>query len=95
MYMYKNHFLQTDFTTPERKQLNRAAVPCSLESTSQDPKPQLPDSPLMAQDAMKVSLAAQVMSHTVGASLNTAVALGKERCVVMRSKAIHMNLTEF
>jgi len=49
----------------------------------------------MAQDAMKVSLAAQVLSHTVGASLNAAAVLGKERCVVMRSKLIYMNLTEF
>jgi len=93
--VYKNHLLQTDFTTPERKQLNRGAVPCSSDSTSQDPTQQLPDSPLMAQDAMKVSLAAQVMSHTVGASRNAAAALGKERCVVMRSKVIYMNFTEF
>jgi hypothetical protein len=32
----------------------------------------------VAQDAMKVSLAAQVMSHTVGASLNSVVSQGNE-----------------
>jgi len=30
--------------------------------------------------AMKVSLAAQVMSHTVGASLTSVASQGKERC---------------
>jgi hypothetical protein len=33
-----------------------------------------------AQDAMKVSLAAQVMSHTVGAGLNSVASRGKEHC---------------
>jgi len=93
--VYKNHFLQPDFTTPGRKQLNREAVPCSSVSASQDQTPQLLDSPFMAQDAMKVSLAAQVMNHTFGASPNAVAFLGKERCVVMRSKLIYTNLTEF
>ena len=34
----------------------------------------------VAQDAMKVSLAAQVMSHTVGAALNIVASQGKEHC---------------
>jgi hypothetical protein len=34
----------------------------------------------VAQDAMKVSLAAQVMSHTVGATLNTVASKGKKHC---------------
>jgi hypothetical protein len=34
----------------------------------------------VGQDAMKVSLAAQVMSHIVGASLNSFVSQGKEHC---------------
>jgi len=34
----------------------------------------------VAQDAMKVSLAAQVMSHTVGASLTSVASQGKECC---------------
>ena len=34
----------------------------------------------VAQDAMKVSLAAQVMSHTVGASLISVASQGKEHC---------------
>lgn len=36
----------------------------------------------VAHDAMKVSLAAQVMCHTVGASLNAVASEGKERCSV-------------
>ena len=44
-YICKNHFLQTDFTTPEGTRLNRMAVPCSSDSASQDPTPQVPDSP--------------------------------------------------
>jgi hypothetical protein len=36
--------------------------------------------PPVAQDAMKVSLAAQVMSHTVGAGLNRVASHGKEHC---------------
>jgi hypothetical protein len=43
-YLCKYHFLKTDFTTPEKKRLNRGAVPCSSNSASQDPTPQLPDS---------------------------------------------------
>jgi hypothetical protein len=35
-----------------------------------------------AQSTMKVSLAAQVMSHTVAASLKTLVATGKNHCTV-------------
>jgi hypothetical protein len=27
-YAYNNHFLETDFTTPERKLLNRGATKC-------------------------------------------------------------------
>jgi len=42
-YVCKNHFLETDFTTTERKRLNRGAVPCSADSASQDPTPQFPD----------------------------------------------------
>ena len=34
----------------------------------------------VAQDAMKISLAAQVMSHTVGASLNSVASQGIEHC---------------
>jgi hypothetical protein len=34
----------------------------------------------VAQDAMKVSLAAQVMSHTVGAGLNSVASQGKKHC---------------
>jgi len=34
----------------------------------------------VAQDAMKVSLAAQVMSHTVGATVNSVSSEGKEHC---------------
>ena len=34
----------------------------------------------VAQDAMKVSLAAQVMSHTVRASPNSVASQGKEQC---------------
>jgi len=173
-YVCKNHFLETDFTTPERNRLNRGAVPCSSDSASQEPTPQLPDSALrfefstltfispeelscpatqfqdrqivtvydpphllkctrnlflkydvqfeserihnrpfvtakwehilnvykwvkqktvrllykltdahlapVAQDAMKVSLAAQVMSHTVGATVNSVSSEGKEHC---------------
>jgi hypothetical protein len=37
---------------------------------------------LLAQNAMKVSLAAQVMSHTVGATLNAVASQGKEHCSV-------------
>ena len=33
-----------------------------------------------AQDAMKVSLAAQVMSNTVAAAIDTHVTAGKEKC---------------
>jgi len=45
-YICKNHFLETDFTTAEKKGLNRGAVPCSSDLASQDPTPQLPDSAL-------------------------------------------------
>ena len=41
-YVCKNHFLERDFT--QKKRLNRGAVPCSSDSASQDPTPQLPDS---------------------------------------------------
>jgi hypothetical protein len=34
----------------------------------------------VAQDKMKVSLAAQVMSHTVAATLNSFACTGKEHC---------------
>jgi hypothetical protein len=34
----------------------------------------------VAQSVMKVSLAAQVMSHTVAAGLNTLVSTGKKQC---------------
>jgi chemotaxis protein CheY-P-specific phosphatase CheC len=34
----------------------------------------------LAQDAMKVSLAAQVMNNTVGASLRSLASQGKEHC---------------
>jgi hypothetical protein len=34
-----------------------------------------------AQSAMKVNLAAQVMSYTVAAGLNTLVAAGKDHCI--------------
>jgi len=34
----------------------------------------------VAQDTIKVSLAPQVMSHTVGASLTSVASQGKERC---------------
>jgi hypothetical protein len=55
---------------------------------------------LVAQDAIKVSLAAQVMSHTVRTSQKhcrfsrqgTLLCL---HCVVIRSKVIYMNLTYF
>ena len=33
-YICKHHFLETDFTTPERKRLNRGAVPCSSDSAT-------------------------------------------------------------
>jgi hypothetical protein len=35
----------------------------------------------VAQSAVKVSLAAQVMSHTVAADLNTLVSAGKKHCI--------------
>jgi hypothetical protein len=41
----KNRFLESEFTTPERKHLNRGAVPCTSDSASWDPTPQVPDSP--------------------------------------------------
>ena len=34
-YAYRNHFFETDFTTPERKWLNRAAVTCNSDSVSE------------------------------------------------------------
>jgi hypothetical protein len=34
----------------------------------------------VAQDAMKVSLAAQMMSHTVGTSVSSVASQGKEHC---------------
>jgi hypothetical protein len=53
----------------------------------------------VAQDAMKVSLAAQMMSHTVGAGLNSIASQGKNtallHCFVIRSKVTYKNLTYF
>ena len=48
----------------------------------------------VAQDAMKVSLAAQVLSHNVGATLNSVSSEGKEHCsaftvFVMRRKVTY------
>jgi hypothetical protein len=48
----------------------------------------------VAQEAMKVSLAAQVMSHTVGATLNSVSSAGKKHCsafivFVMRHKVMY------
>ena len=59
----KNHFLETDFTTPERKRLNRGAVPCSSHSASQYPTPQLPDSALTNLNSLLSLLSAQKNLH--------------------------------
>ena len=57
--MHKNNFLDTDFTTPERKRLNRGAVPCSLGSASKDLTPQLPDSSLRDLNSLPSLLSPQ------------------------------------
>ena len=62
-YICKHHFLETDFTTPERKRLNRGAVPCSSDSASQDPTPQLPDSALTDLNSLPSLLSAQKILH--------------------------------
>jgi hypothetical protein len=63
-YVSKNHFLQTDFTTPEGTCLNRMAVPCSSDSAAQDPTPQVPDSPsLMDLNSLPSVLSPQKNLH--------------------------------
>jgi hypothetical protein len=42
-YVGNNHFLDADFTMPERKRLNRGTVPRSSDSASQEPTPRLSD----------------------------------------------------
>jgi len=62
-YVCRNHFLETDFTTPERNRLNRGAVPCSSGSASQDPAPQLPDSWLTDLNSLPSLLSPQNNLH--------------------------------
>jgi hypothetical protein len=62
-YVCRNHLLNTDFTIPERKQLNRAAVSYSSDSASQAPTPQLPDSPFMDVNSVPSLLSPQKNLH--------------------------------
>jgi len=62
-YVCKNHFLQSDFTTPERKRLNRGAVPCSSDSALQEPTPQLPDFALTDLNSLPSLLSPQKNLH--------------------------------
>jgi hypothetical protein len=62
-YLCKNHFLASDFTTPERRRLNRGAVPCSSGSAAQDPPPQLPDSALTDLNSLPSLLSSQENLH--------------------------------
>jgi len=62
-YICKNHFLETDFTTPEKKWLNREAVPCSSDSASQDPTLQLPYSAFTDLNSLPSPLSPQKNLH--------------------------------
>jgi len=62
-YLCKGQFLKTDYTTPETKRLNRGAVPCSADSASQDPTPQLPDSTFTDLNALSSLLSPQKNLH--------------------------------
>ena len=62
-YVCRNHFLETDFTAPERKRLKRGAVPCSSDSASQEPTPQLPDSALSDLNSLPSLLSPQKNLH--------------------------------
>jgi len=62
-YVCRNHFLETDFTAPERKRLKRGAVPCSSDSASQEPTPQLPDSALTDLNSLPWLLSPQKNLH--------------------------------
>ena len=55
--------LEIDFTRPERKRLNRGAVPCSSDSASQYPTPQLPGSALTDLNSLLSLLSAQKNLH--------------------------------
>jgi len=62
-FVCRNHFLETDFTTPEKTRLNRGAVPCSSDSSSQEPTPQLPDSTLTDLNSLPSLLSPQKNLH--------------------------------
>jgi hypothetical protein len=62
-YVYKNYFLETDFTTPERKRLNSGVVPCSSDSVLQEPTPQFPDSGLTDLNSLPTLLSPQKNLH--------------------------------
>jgi len=62
-YICKNQLLHTDFTIPERKRLNRVAVSCNTDSASQDPTPQLPESPFTDLNSVPSLLSPQKNLH--------------------------------
>ena len=62
-YVCKNHFLERDLTTLEKKRLNRGAVPCSSDSASQDPTTQLPDSTFTDLNSLPSVLSPQKNLH--------------------------------
>jgi len=62
-YVCKNHFLEQDCATPEKKRLNRGAVPCSSDSASQDPTLQLPDSTFADLNSLPSLLSPQKTLH--------------------------------
>jgi len=51
------------FTVPEKKQLNRGAVPCSSDLASQDPTPQVPDSTFTDLNSLPSLLSPQKNLH--------------------------------
>jgi hypothetical protein len=66
-YVCKNHLLQTEFTTPERKCLNRVAVPCGSDSASQDPTWHVSDlNPLCSLLSLQKNLHVQPPQRTYG-----------------------------
>jgi hypothetical protein len=62
-FVCRNHFLETDFSTPEKTRLNRGAVPCSSDLSSQEPTPQLPDSTLTDLNSLPSLLSPQKNLH--------------------------------
>jgi ABC-type uncharacterized transport system permease subunit len=64
-YLCSRHFLESDFTTAERVQLNRVAVPCGSDSASQS----LPQCPVSSLYTPSLNPLPSVITHKVDISV--------------------------